>query len=334
MNAQALLCDAQQQFSLREVVLPEPGPQHVVVHTLYTGVSVGTEFALIRGKLNWGPYPLCTGYQGVGVIERAGADVQGFKVGDRVYFRDNRTIALPDGQKVSGVSGTHCSHAVIEVGKTHGLALLPAGVDEAAASLFVLAAVGLYGVDLASPRMGQTVLVHGAGMIGLASVAALSHRGCRVISVDLDDQRLALARKLGADETINAAREDLKQAAARLCPNGADVVFESTGIPACLDPAISLCKWKGVFVWQGNYGQAPVSLHFLPAHGKQLTMYFPCDDGMAPCRTAVLKNMAKGVLPWQETITHRVPAAEAPALYTAINHGPVAGLIGAVIRWA
>jgi hypothetical protein len=62
-------------------------------------------------------------------------------------------------------------------------------------------------------------------------------------------------------------------------------------------------------------------------------MFYPCDDGFAPCRRAVLKNMALGALPWQETITHRVEAEEAPALYEAINKGKAQAVLGAVIHW-
>ena len=84
---------------------------------------------------------------------------------------------------------------------------------------------------------------------------------------------------------------------------------------------------------QGNYGSAPLSMHFLPAHARRLTMVFPCDDGLAPCRRAVLKNMAMGVLQWHHTITHRVEAAKAPALYAAIN-AREANVLGAVIHWS
>ena len=59
MKATALICDAQQRFTLEEVVLKDPGPDQIAIHTSYSGVSIGTEFALVRNKLSWGPYPLC-----------------------------------------------------------------------------------------------------------------------------------------------------------------------------------------------------------------------------------------------------------------------------------
>ena len=333
MDANALICDEKQNFTLEKVILPEPSPDQVVIRTCYSGVSIGTEFALIRNKVSWGPYPLCTGYMGTGVIEAAGSATHGFKPGDAVYFRANDGMQRSDGSRVSCVSGTHCSHIVVKPHTTHGVAVLPAGAAMDVASMFVMPAVGLYGVDMANPRTDQTVVVYGVGLIGLGVVAACAHRGCTVIAVDVSARNLEVARQMGADHLIDGSTADVAKAVAALAPDGADVVFECTGVPACIDLAIPLCRTHGSFVWQGNYGEAPVSLHFLPAHGRRLRMFFPCDDGWQPFRRAVVKNMAAGVLPWEKTITHRVTAAEAPPLYARINGGDKS-VLGAVIKWS
>ena len=68
MDAKALICDEQQNFALAEVLLNDPAPDQVAIRTHFTGVSIGTEFGLISGKiskLDQSPYPLCTGYQGL-----------------------------------------------------------------------------------------------------------------------------------------------------------------------------------------------------------------------------------------------------------------------------
>ena len=110
MHAKALICDENQSFSYADVALPDPGPEHLLIRALYSGVSIGTEFALIRNKIAGQQYPLCTGYQGVGVVEHVGEKVDAFKVGDKVYYRDNREgMQLPDGTKVSAAAGVHCS---------------------------------------------------------------------------------------------------------------------------------------------------------------------------------------------------------------------------------
>ncbi|MCL5995771.1 MAG: zinc-binding alcohol dehydrogenase [Chloroflexi bacterium] len=334
MNATALICDEKQRFSLEPVVLKDPAPDQIAIKTHYTGVSIGTEFALIRNKISWGPYPLCTGYMGTGIVEAAGADITNFKVGDAVYFRGNDAMEFPDGRKVSCVSGAHCSRVVIRPNTTHGADHVIPGASMDLAAMFVMPAVGLYGVDMANPRMGQVVVVYGAGLIGLGVVAACVHRGCVVVAVDINAGQLEMARQMGADYLINGATQDVRGEVEKISPGGADVVFEATGIPACIDPAIELCRMHGSFVWQGNYGAAPVSLHFLPPHGKRLRMFFPCDDGWQMCRRAVVKNMAMGALKWDKVITHRIEYSQAPEMFARINAGTDKDIAGVVIHWA
>lgn len=334
MDATALICDEQQHFHLERVTLKDPGPDQIAIKTHYTGVSIGTEFALIRNKISWGPYPLCTGYMGTGVVEAAGSAIDNFKVGDAVYFRANDSMAFADGRPVSCVAGAHCSRVVIQPNTSHGADHVFPGAGMDVAAMFVMPAVGLNGVDMANPRMGQVVVVYGAGLIGLGVVAACVQRGCVVVAVDINERQLALAREMGADHLINSATQDARAEVNQIAPGGADVVFEATGIPACLDPAIELCHEHGSFVWQGNYGAAPVSLHFLTPHGKRLRMFFPCDDGLQPCRRAVVKNMAMGALRWDKVITHRIECGEAPEMFARINAGTDRDIVGVVIHWA
>lgn len=335
MKASAVICDARQQFSLEEVNVPEPSKGQIVVRAVCSAISIGTEFALIRNKISWGPYPLCTGYMASGVIEQVGSEVSRFRIGDRVYYRGNAPMQLRDGSPISSVSGTHCSLAVFDPDTTHGAALVPEGLGMDLAATFVLPAVGLNGVDMAALRVGELVLVYGVGQVGLAVVAAAALRGCEVVAVDLDDRRLEIARRLGADHLINGRCDDAAACLKRLRPetSAADVVFECTGLPQCLDAAIALCRPHGRFVWQGNYGAQPVSLSFLPAHGRRLSMHFPCDDGYQPCRSAVVKWMARGTLAWNVCISHRIKAQEAPAMFHRINTGQLPDALCVVIDW-
>ena len=334
MIAHALICSADQTFALRDVRLPDLGPDRLRVRALRTGVSIGTEFALIRNKISWGPYPLCVGYQGVGEVEEVGENVAGFAVGDRVYYRDGKFMELPDGTKVSCVSGTHCSHAVIHPKSTHGLAKLPAGVDLEQGALFVMPSVALFGVNMANVEMGTVAVVYGCGQIGLGAVAFCARRGAVTVAVDIEDRRLDIARQFGADYVLNGAKANALEEFKKLFPAGADTVFEASGIPACIDQAIPFAKSFGKFVMQGNYGAEPISFHFLPAHGRRLTWFYPCDDGLAPCRRAVMKNLSLGALDWTPAITHRVKATDCAEFYDQLNHGLDREVVGAVIDWS
>jgi len=158
------------------------------------------------------------------------------------------------------------------------------------------------------------------------------HRGCVVVAVDMLDARLKVAGELGADHLIDASTQDVKEEVAKLVPEGADTVFECTGSPACIEPSIELCRKYGTFVWQGYYGTAPISMHFVPPHGRRLTMFFPSDDGLEPCRHAVIKNMARGALHWDKCITHHVDYEGAADIFTRIGRKEK-DIVGVTIDW-
>jgi len=330
----AIVCTESQEFSLADVKLPELGPRDILVKNTYSGISIGTELLLVRNKLSWGPFPICLGYQAVGVVEAVGAEVNNFSIGDRVYHRGCHVPFTMNAEQVSPTSGAHSSHVIVDSRhQIYGAAKVPEGVDDATASLFVMPAVGLNGVTMAEIGVGDVVAVLGVGLIGLGVVATAKLRGAIVVAIDLAQNRLEIARRLGADESINAGSENIHDRLKQIAPDGADVVFEASGNPACVDTALSLCRDRGKFVFQGNYGAGPLNFEFLVPHGRQVTAYFPCDDGYQPCREAVLKFMASGAMKWQETITHRLTADEAPRFYDAINRGKVEDVVGAVIKW-
>lgn len=332
MKAQALICTDDQVFSLEEFEVPALAPNQILVRNTYSGVSVGTEFAVIRHKLDWGPFPVCTGYQAVGKVEQVGSAVTRFKVGDTVYYRRNFMPMTLRGEKINTCAGTHTSVAIIDADAE--VELLPPGVDEATGSMFVMPSVGYNAVDMAGVQMGDVVVVHGAGLIGLGALAAARLRGAITVAIDIDERRLALAQEMGVLHTIQSGQEDVKARVQAIKEGGADVVFEATGIPACLDTAFALSRLHGKFVFLGNYGNAPISFHFLVPHVKQLTAFFPCNDGLKPSREAVLRNIASGAIPWGKTITHRVTAEDAPELYDSINRNAIPEMMGGVIQWS
>lgn len=334
VGADALVCDADGDVRLEPVELPEPGPGDVLVTTRHSGISVGTERNLLHGEVSWGPFPICTGYQAVGVVERAGAETA-FEAGDRVYYRDNADLQRPDGTPIAPTSGTHCSKAVVDPEASHGFHPLPEGVRSLPASLFVLAGVGENGVDVAGVGVGDTVVVHGVGLVGLAAVAGAVRRGAEVLAADLVPERLAVAREFGAVHAVDAGERDVPEAVAETFDGagGADVVFEATGVPDCIDTALECVRREGTFVFQGDYGDRDVSFYFRTPHHNRVTAHFPCDDGGPPCRRAVLRNMATGALPWERTVTHVVAPGEAPALYDRLTGERPDDVLGAVVDW-
>lgn len=144
-----------------------------------------TTIEAVQSKL---AQPLPLGYCNVGVVEDIGAGVEGFKVGDRVVS-----------------NGPHAD--IVKVPKNL-CARIPDVVDDESASFVVVASIGLQGIRLAQPMLGEAFVVTGAGLIGLLTIQLLRAHGCRVLAIDFDDSKLALARQFGAVTCNPAKGED------------------------------------------------------------------------------------------------------------------------------
>jgi len=334
LDGHALVARDRGRFALEPVRTASLSPTTIGIRTRWSGVSFGTELAVLSGKLDWGPFPLTTGYMGAGVVTDVGDQVTGFAVGDRVYYRQNKELLGADGEVITCAAGVHSSVAVLDPSGTHGAAHIPDDVGDRVASTFVLPAVGLTGVAQAGVGLGESVVVIGAGAIGLAVVAAAVARGARVLATDLRRASLEAARILGAHHLVDA-REDLTEAVKdAFGADGADFVFESTGRHETLDLGISLLREFGCFVWQGNYGNGPVAFDFLAAHQRRVSMVFPCDDGYRPAREAVMSSIEAGWLKWDHTVTDSVEAADAPAYFSRALTQGTGDALSAAVHWA
>jgi len=175
---------------LRDEPVPAGGPGQILCRTLFSGVTNGTERnALLGGNYSAG-WPCRPGYQVVGEVVDVGAGVSGYAPGD-VVFSGNflghggwfaADVSDPDGANTLTVK-------------------LPPAIDPAEAALFGMASVGLHDVRRAGTKIGDRVLVVGAGCIGQFTAQAARVAGAEVTICDLDAGRLALAAELGADAT-------------------------------------------------------------------------------------------------------------------------------------
>ncbi|KMT64747.1 bi-domain-containing oxidoreductase [Catenovulum maritimum] len=135
-----------------------------------------TTLDAVKSKL---AQPLPLGYCNVGVVERVGNGADNFKVGDRVVS-----------------NGPHAD--VVRVSKNLA-AKIPNNVTDEEASFTVVASIGLQGIRLANPTMGECFVVTGVGLIGLLTVQMLRAQGCRVLAIDFDQSKLDMAKQFGAE---------------------------------------------------------------------------------------------------------------------------------------
>jgi NADPH2:quinone reductase len=220
---------------VEEVPDPRPGPGEIVIEVRAAAVTF-PDTLIIEDKYQFkAQVPFVPGGEVAGVVHELGEGVDGFSVGDRVIGS-------------TGVSGGFAERLLVGAG---GVRSLPPNVDFAESTGMLYAyGTGYYGlVQRGQLQKGETLLVLGAGgNVGLAAVELGKILGARVIAAASSDEKLARAKDLGADDTINYADEDLKTRTKELTEGrGADVVYDVVGGDYA-EAAIRATAWHGRFL--------------------------------------------------------------------------------------
>lgn len=324
IDAQAVCFPRADVAELVEVRYEDPGPEQVVVRMNASGISAGTEGSIFRGiRTHNGTFPLITGYQGAGVVEWAGDHVPQFGVGQRVAVTSVAyTLIEP---KLEIVWGTHASRVIANPSAVYPI---PEGVPDDEASLCTLWAVGLHGVNITGVGPDDTVLVIGLGLVGLSYAQCARAAGATVVGLDLAEDRAEVLRGLGI-EAFTDVEEVRAWLTERSLP-GFSVACQATQSGAVTDLALQLAAPRGKVVWQGWYpGQ--VCFDFNTAHGKQVTMHFPCSTGGQQPR--LLEMIAAGEFDAGALISHHFPVERCQEAYDLAVFRPMECL-GVVLEWS
>jgi len=304
--------------SLIDKARQQPDKVKMVLEKVNTD-GLFTTIEAVQSKLNQ-PIPL--GYSNVGVVLEVGSDVSGFKVGERVLS-----------------NGSHSD--IVSVG-ANLCARIPSSVDNETASFAVVASIGLQGIRLATPTLGEAFVVIGVGLIGLLTVQLLHAQGCRVLAIDIDDSKLALARSFGAEICNPAKGQDPVQTGLAFSrTNGVDgvIITASTKSNDPITQAARMCRKRGRIVLVGVTG---LELNRADFYEKELSFQVSCSYG--PGRydpsyeekgqdypygfvrwteqrnfEAVLDMMASGKLNIKPLITHRFAFEDAENAYKALT---------------
>lgn len=285
----------------------------------------------IEAVLNKLDQPLPMGYCNVGVVKEVGEGVSGFSVGDRV--------------------ASNGKHAEVVNVPMNLCVKVPDDVSDDEAAFTVVGAIGLQGIRLVQPTLGETVVVTGLGLIGLITVQLLRAHGCRVLGLDFDSRKLALARQFGA-EVVDLSQGQDPIAAARALSRGrgvdAVIVTASTSSSEPMHQAALMCRKRGRIVLVGVSG---LELSRTDFYEKELTFQVSCSYG--PGRydpayeergfdypigfvrwteqrnfEAVLDMMADGRLDVKPLISHRFGIDDAQLAYELVSRSePSLGII-------
>ena len=337
MKGRRLAFTGVRQSSWEEFELPDaPGAHEVLVETRWSAVSAGTETAIYAGThigfstpgAAYPRFPHYPGYAAVGTVLAAGDAVRDLAPG--------QAVCLP---------GPHSSHVVWDT-RRPPLAPLPAGLAPDLAALARLATISLNGVRLGRVALGDAVAVLGGGLIGqfAAQFARLSG-GRPVVLADLLPDRLRAARQCGLQTTVDAAGEDLPAAVRALTGGrGFAVVVEATGAPAAVAQALTLAADSGRVVLLGSpRGRVEIDpYHHIHRPGVTLVgaheRTTPAAETVHSSWTQqrnfefILDLLAQGELVAEPLVSHRLPAARAPALFEGLVERP-ADYLGVLLDW-
>lgn len=262
------------EVGVYEVPLPELRPGGVLVRTAYSAISSGTERATVEiGKKSLLEKAIARPDLVRQVIEQARAN--GIKAayqkvqakldtlkpmgyscsGTIVAVADNITDLRP-GDRVACAGAGYATHAETNFVPRNLVVRVPDTVDLRAASLATIGAIAMQGVRQAQVTVGETLIVIGAGLVGVLAVKIARGAGCRVIAIDRDPQRTQRALDLGAHAAFDTSRHDLISQVAGCSRYGADAVLLTAATPSA-DPitlATKLLRDRGRIVVVGDVG--------------------------------------------------------------------------------
>lgn len=281
--------------------------------------------------------PMALGYSSAGTIVALGKNMQGFKVG----------------QRVACAGGGYAVHAEYNVVPRNLLTPLPKNVDFESAAFTTLGAIAMHGFRLAEPQLGETVAVIGMGLLGLLAAQIASAAGCRVLGIDLDPARLALASSLGLEAVSRAQAVDSAQVFT--ANRGFDVILICADTPSN-DPvelagviardrarvvatgAVGLTIPRKIyyekelsFINSRSYGPGRYDANY-EASGQDYPLgYVRWTEGRN--FEAVVELMSKGRLQVQPLITHRFPIEKATAAYDVITGKKKESFLGVLLTY-
>ena len=259
------------KFEYQDVPAPVCEDDEVVVRVKACAIC-GSDVHGYDGQSGRRQPPVIMGHEASGVISQVGKKVSAYKEGDRVTFDSTiycgkcwycrrGMVNLCSDRKVLGVScdtyrtpGAMAEYVAVP---ERILYRLPDTVTYEQAAVVEPLSVAVHAVSISRLHLGNRAVIVGAGTIGLLLTQAVKAAGAtELIVVDLDEDKLAVAKKLGATRIINSGKEDVASTVASLTDGeGADIAFEAVGITATLNTAIDSVRTGGSVVMVGNIAQ-------------------------------------------------------------------------------
>jgi L-iditol 2-dehydrogenase len=340
----ALVLEDYNKLVYKDFPDPVMADDEVLVNVKAVGIC-GSDVHGMDGSTGRRIPPLVMGHEAAGTIISVGKEVHGWKAGDRVTF--DSTIYklddwytrkgmynLSDGRMVLGVSpGEYRRHGAFAEYVNlpqHILYRIPDKVSFTQAAMVEPAAVAAHAVELTPLQLSDTALVVGCGMIGLFVVQVLRARACgTIIVIDLEEEKLQLARELGADAGLNPKRDNIRQVVEELTDRrGADVAFEVVGISETVNLSIESVRRGATVTLVGNLSPTTE----IPLQ-KVVTQQIRLQGSCAICGEypAVLDMIARGEVNVEAILSAEAPLSEGAEWFRRL-YNKESGLIKVVLK--
>lgn len=242
-----------QKIVIADVPIPEPQPDEVRIKVELTGVC-GSDSSLFQGKFNV-PLPVTGGHEAVGRIDKIGREVSEFRQGQRVTIHPNFScgtcqpcsVGLPNICKHKirlgiDTDGVFAEYVTVPAKQVY---LIPDDLPNEIAIFTEPLSVIVHAMKITAPKKSDRVLIFGAGVMGLIALQMVSQFEAEIVACDLEEKRLNLAKKLGANGTIGP-KDSFDSFHDRF-----DVIYETSGAPEALATAIRLAAPRGKIVVLG-----------------------------------------------------------------------------------
>jgi alcohol dehydrogenase len=329
----ALVYGGPGKIELKDVPIPiVTKPTDALVKIIKTTIC-GTDLGILKGKVPTVKPGTTLGHEGVGVVEQVGAGVRNFKKGDHViiscitsdgtceYCKKQMYAHCKDGGWILGhtINGTQAEFVLIPHAD-NSLHLIPAGSDEEALVMLsdILPTGHEIGVLNGRVQPGDTIAIIGAGPVGMSALLTSQfYSPAKIYMIDLDDNRLQTAKKFGATNTINSAKEDAVKNIMKETEDGVDVAIEAVGIPESFDVCQNIIKPGGHIAVVGVHGHS-VDFQLQKLWIQNITL----TTGLVSTNTTpmLLKTVSSGKLNPKKLITHHFKLDEVLKAYSVFGN--------------
>jgi len=340
----ALLLEEYKKLTVVDMPEPEVGENDVLVQIKACGIC-GSDIHGFDGSSGRRIPPLIMGHEASGVATSIGNEVTKVKEGDRITFDSmvscgqcgfckRGQMNLCDDRRVLGVSceeyRQHGCFAEYTVVPEHIIYPMPDNLPFEHAAMIEPVSVAMHAVKRTPITKGDSAAVVGAGMIGLLVVQALKAAGCgKIIVVDLAEEKLSLAKELGAELGINPKNTDAVAAIREATGgNGADVAMEVVGATPTVQTAIECTRKGGSVTLVGNLA-SEVDFPLQSVVTRELTIYGTCgSNGEYP---ECIDLLSRGVIKADPLISAKATLDEGPEWFDRL-YATEAGLMKVIIQ--